>query len=189
MTEKLKNRDFGYFFTFINNCYKIIDASLLSNAIEKDYHITLVGILYGILNDMNIPVKSEESTSIGSMDIFFELDEGFYILELKYRKSAQHALNQINQKKYYYNYLNKDKSIFLIGINFTSDTHNISDWQVQCLSSSGKDMGIICESKSITPQQNVVTKKNTVPKTSPAKKNVPKTSPAKRAVFNIVNTI
>ena len=143
--ELRKNR-FSHFFTFINNGYAMLKFPLISNAGENRYRLALIGMLCGILNSKNISVQSD-GKSANVVNISFELSNGFYLLELKLQKSAQEALGQIQGKKYYHNYLNRGKSIFFIGINVSSTIRNISGWKVQCVSTTGKNMGIIEESQ------------------------------------------
>lgn len=46
-------------------------------------------------------------------------------------KSANSAMAQIKQKKYYEKYLNHNKPIYLIGIAFQEDLRNISDFEYE----------------------------------------------------------
>jgi hypothetical protein len=58
---------------------------------EKYYHSLLQTILFAA----GIDTESERLTSSGRMDLFFEISNTIYILELKINKSAEAALKQI----------------------------------------------------------------------------------------------
>lgn len=47
--------------------------------------------------------------------------------------SAEAALKQIKEKKYYEKYLNKSKSLSLIGVSFDSEEKNIREYLVEVL--------------------------------------------------------
>ena len=61
---------------------------------------------------------TEILTNKGRIDLVLEIKEYIYIFEFKLNKSAQIALQQIKDKKYYQRFLNKDKKIVLVGLNF-----------------------------------------------------------------------
>ena len=55
---------------------------------------------------------------IGRIDTVVEMKNHIFIFEYKFNKTAQEALNQIEEKRYYAPYLNSGKQIVLIGISF-----------------------------------------------------------------------
>ncbi len=52
---------------------------------------------------------------------------------MKVDRSADEALRQIHEKAYYDRYINTDKTIHLIGLNFSSDKRQISEWKEETL--------------------------------------------------------
>jgi RecB family endonuclease NucS len=48
------------------------------------------------------------------------------VLEFKVDQAEEAALHQIKTKRYYEKYTTQGKTIFLVGIHFSSDTKNIS---------------------------------------------------------------
>ena len=54
-----------------------------------------------------------------------------YIIELKIDKSAQEALDQIEEKGYADAFAGDNRKIFKIGINFDSETKKIDDWKIR----------------------------------------------------------
>jgi len=89
---------------------------------ERDVHF----VLYCIFKLIGIEVDSEVATSIGRADLVISLPKLVYIIELKFNKTAQEALAQIQDKKYYEKYVNSSKQIFLLGINFDEPIKSIS---------------------------------------------------------------
>ena len=45
--------------------------------------------------------------------------------------TAQDALDQIDNQKYYSPYLNSDREVILLGIAFSKEVRNINDWIVK----------------------------------------------------------
>ena len=60
-----------------------------------------------------------------------ETQKHIYIIELKFGKSADEALAQINDKRYADAFALRDKQIIKVGINFDMVSHNLSDWKVE----------------------------------------------------------
>ena len=54
-----------------------------------------------------------------------------YIMELKYDKSAQEALDQIKSKDYSLPWSIDARKIIEIGINFSSEKRRIDSWKVR----------------------------------------------------------
>ena len=95
-------------------------------------------MLLAILKGMGIDVHAEHLTNLGRIDLVLELPEAYYIFECKLGKTPAKALEQIEQKKYFERYIQKGKTIGLVGINFSLEERNISDWKGKLLSPSGE---------------------------------------------------
>ena len=79
-------------------------------------------------------VEAEEKTNIGRMDISVKVkDDLYYIIELKLDESAEKALKQIKEKRYYEKYEKKGNTIHLLGINFSSKERNITEWKEEVI--------------------------------------------------------
>ncbi len=64
----------------------------------------------------------ESSTADGSIDLVLELSKLFYIVEIKFNKSAKNALKQIEEKEYYQPFLHSGKTVRLLGLGFARKT-------------------------------------------------------------------
>ncbi|MFN7266140.1 MAG: AAA family ATPase [Bacteroidota bacterium] len=92
---------------------------------EKFYHAAI----HLLFTYMGLRVRSEVSTSDGRVDSMVETPTRFYILEFKLDKSAEEALEQIKQKKYYRSAWESGKPVTCVGVNFSSETRNIEGWE------------------------------------------------------------
>jgi hypothetical protein len=83
-------------------------------------------LLYLIVNLLGLDSKPEELTNKGRIDLVVSTANNIYLFELKYNATAQQALQQIQDKKYYEKYLNKKKPITLIGLSFNYEDKAIA---------------------------------------------------------------
>ncbi len=86
-------------------------------------------IIFALLTDYDIRV--EQHTAKGRIDITLETATAIYVMELKFNKSAQEALDQIESRHYADAFKLKGKEIVKVGINFAvKDEVNTLDWVV-----------------------------------------------------------
>jgi Holliday junction resolvase-like predicted endonuclease len=78
-------------------------------------------------------VNTEDRTNLGRIDLVLESDTRVYLFELKVNSSAKAALEQIKEKKYYEKYWNVQKELLIIGVNFSLEERNVTDWVVESL--------------------------------------------------------
>jgi len=81
---------------------------------EKYYH----SLLHVLFDAAGLKICSEYMTSHGRIDMIIELPVVNYLLEFKFDQSAQKALEQIEERKYYEALREKNKPIILLGLNF-----------------------------------------------------------------------
>ena len=84
-----------------------------------------------IFSLVGMRVGAEVRTSDGRIDILVSTEKYIYIMELKYDKSAQEALDQINSKDYALPWSIDARKIIEIGINFSSEKRRIDSWKVR----------------------------------------------------------
>ena len=118
--------------TFVNNNMTNLQKKLQEffNRMPYTVHVTdeskLQFVLYAIFALIGVTVDPEVTTSLGRADLIVSFPKLVYVIELKFNKSAQEALVQIQDKKYYEKYENTGKKITLLGINFDSATKTVS---------------------------------------------------------------
>ncbi len=80
---------------------------------------------------MGFYVQVERHTSKGRMDVTIQTKDYVYILELKVDKSAEEALQQIEDKQYAAPFKADPRKLFRIGVCFSSEERGISEWKVK----------------------------------------------------------
>jgi hypothetical protein len=95
------------------------------NKNEHYYH----SLLYTLLTAFGADVRAEEPTAKGQSDLVLLMPKGIYIMELKYNDTADTALAQIDAKGYADKYALDGRPVTKIGIAFSTDERNISEWK------------------------------------------------------------
>ncbi len=92
-------------------------------------------VLYTLLKASGFRVSQETQQSFGRSDLTVTDKRGIFIFELKVDASADAALKQIHEKKYYEPYMSADIPIYGIGINFDSKqkTRHLTAFKVEKL--------------------------------------------------------
>ena len=92
---------------------------------HEKYYQSIVFVVFKLLGLM---VDTEVSTSIGRIDAVVETDGRIYVIEFKLHDTAEAALEQIREKRYFERYLDRGKEILLVGVAFDPTTRNIEKW-------------------------------------------------------------
>ena len=74
--------------------------------------------------------KISKLTSDGRMDIALKLPDTIYIIELKYGKSAEEAVDQILAKNYAVKFSADARPIVAIGMNISQDRRTIDGYKI-----------------------------------------------------------
>jgi len=69
-------------------------------------------------------------TNRGRIDLEVIFSDKVYIIEFKCNQSADAAIAQIVGKGYAEKYEQSGKKVFLMGINFSTEKRNLSEWKV-----------------------------------------------------------
>ena len=92
---------------------------------EQFFHYTF----YLLLRILSTYVTfTEKPQSQGRVDYIVETDKYIYIFEFKLDGTAEDALKQIEEKGYATEYAADSRTLFKVGVNFSSETGTISDW-------------------------------------------------------------
>ncbi len=110
---------------------KSLFASIPYNNYTKNniniYEGFYASVIYVYLSSLGLPLHAENPTNKGRLDLNIEIDNKIYIIEFK--MGDENALRQIKEKRYYEKFLNQNKEIYLVGINFNEDDKNISNFE------------------------------------------------------------
>ncbi|MBQ9655203.1 MAG: ATP-binding protein [Prevotella sp.] len=94
---------------------------------EHYYH----SLLYTLLTSFGADIRAEEPTAKGRSDLTLLMSKAIYVIEIKYDHTAQEALDQIDQKGYADKYLADGRPVFKVGLAFSSEERNITEWRSQ----------------------------------------------------------
>ena len=124
-------RDTGDLPTFIE-AIKTFFAGIpyyLDNKNECHYHV----ILHTLLTAFGADVSSEVASAKGRSDIVLRMPQAIYVLEIKYDDTADAALRQIDERGYVDKYRLDGRPVMKVGISFSSEERNITDWKTEPL--------------------------------------------------------
>ena len=95
---------------------------------ERYFHYTF----YLLLRLMSVyTVLAEKEQSEGRVDCIVETPQYVYIFEFKLDGTAAEALQQIEAKGYARPYEADNRVIVKVGVNFSSKTDTIEEWEIQ----------------------------------------------------------
>lgn len=111
--------------------FKTIFASIPYNNYTKNnlpsYEGFYASVIYVYLQSLGLEIIGEDVTNKGRIDLTVKINNLIYIIEFKV--GSEDALKQIKEKNYAQKYLNQNKEIYLVGINFDKDERNISEFK------------------------------------------------------------
>jgi len=125
IAEYLHAEDFSSFIGTMSAIFASIPYSLETKRDEAYFHT----IFYLMVCASGVNARSEVLTCEGRIDLTVEFPDKVFIIEFKCGQSADAAIQQIKNKSYDVKYRQTGKKIFLMGINFDSEKHNISEWK------------------------------------------------------------
>ena len=95
---------------------------------EKHFQYTFY-LLLRLMGVYCIAIHCEDRQSYGRVDCTLEMEEYVYIFEFKMDGTAREALEQIEKNGYAKPYLADKRKVICIGVNFSSVTRTIEDWE------------------------------------------------------------
>ena len=125
MSVLVKKGDMNAAFCLLNDFLETVPYCDNTNY-EGHWQQTLY-IMFALLTNYRIMVESH--TAKGRIDITMETADTIYVMELKFNKSAEEALAQIEAKHYADAFKMSGKKVVKIGLNFSvKDEVNSLDW-------------------------------------------------------------
>lgn len=127
MSVLVKKGDMDAAFCLLNDFLETVPYCDNTNY-EGHWQQTLY-IMFALLTNYSILV--EPHTAKGRIDIMMETDDAIYVMELKFNKSAEEALAQIDAKHYADAFKMSGKKVVKIGLNFSvKDEVNSLEWKI-----------------------------------------------------------
>ena len=99
------------------------------NANSEGHYQQMLYVIFSLLT--NYLVEVEVRTPRGRIDLAVMTRSHIYIIELKLNRSAASALSQINLKNYAGRFALSQLPVTKVGVNFSSEERNITDWIVE----------------------------------------------------------
>ena len=128
MSVLVKKGDMDAAFCLLNDFLETVPYCDNTNY-EGHWQQTLY-IMFALLTNYDILV--EQHTAKGRIDITMETADTIYVMELKFNKSAEEALAQIEAKHYADAFKMSGKKIVKIGLNFSvKDEVNSLEWKIE----------------------------------------------------------
>ena len=94
---------------------------------ELHYH----SILYTALASFGANITANQETALGKADLVLKMPKTIYVIELKYNRSANAAMRQIEQREYAKAHLDSGKRIVKLAINFSTKDRNIESYKAE----------------------------------------------------------
>ncbi len=88
-------------------------------------------MFYAFFAALGFNIIAEDITNKGKIDLTVIMEKSIYIFEFKMKTNPKNALQQIKDKKYADKYLQENKEIYLIGIEFDEEAKNISKFEYE----------------------------------------------------------
>lgn len=133
--EAIRTRDMALLVRAMNAYYEKIPYVVLTKEIDYEAIFYSYFLLLGVKE-----ITAEETTTIGRIDVVIEAGEDVYAIEIKVDQSVETALEQIKNNRYYAKYINTEKCIHIVGMDFSSKKRMISDSREEIIDNTvGKD--------------------------------------------------
>ena len=98
--------------------------------IAGDAELYFQNVLYVIFTMMGFYTEVERHTTDGRMDMVIQTPDYVYLFEFKLDKSADEALQQIEDKQYAKPFEHDSRKLYKIGINFSTKTRRMDGWKI-----------------------------------------------------------
>jgi len=116
----------------LQTAIKSLFASIAYNNFSKNsienYEGFYASVIYAYFAGAGFDkIIAEDATNAGRIDLSVFIDDKVYIFEFKINQSG--ALNQIKEKNYHQKYIANYSDIYLIGVEFDSDSRNLIKYE------------------------------------------------------------
>lgn len=126
--RSILENDFEKFFAAFNQFLNIIPYQI--HIPKEAYYHTIIYVLIKILG---FNADAEVMVGTGRIDLLLRTPKLVTVIEFKINETADAALSQIKQQKYYAPYLLKHGNVQIIGVNFDTESRSINEWKKEFL--------------------------------------------------------
>lgn len=122
------NNDIAKLIKVMNAFYENIPYVILSKEVGYQSMFYAFFLLMGVDS-----IIVEETTTLGRIDVLITAKSSAWVIEIKVDQSAEKAIEQIKARRYYAKFINTDKTIHIVGLNFSSRTRQIDEWKEEVI--------------------------------------------------------
>ena len=115
----------------IKNVFTALFASITYTTKDTPFEHYFQSVIYITMTLLGKYAACEIHTNIGRIDCVTETKQYVYLFEFKRDDSAEAALKQIDDMHYADRYAADKRTLYKIGVNFDSNTRQISEWKVE----------------------------------------------------------
>lgn len=124
--KELRNGQTEAFMKRLESLFADGNYQIIGDA-EKYFH----NAVYIIFKMLGFYVEVEHVTTDGRIDLLIKTKDYIYVVEFKINENAEAALQQIEDKQYAKPFENDGRTVYRIGINFSTKTKRIDDWKIK----------------------------------------------------------
>jgi hypothetical protein len=106
---------------------------IVQNELDK-YEGYYSSIFYSAIQSLGIECIAEDVTNMGRIDLTVKIGNYIYIFEFKViedDKVDKKAIEQIIEKRYFEKYINENREIIMVGIEFSKEMRNIKNVDIK----------------------------------------------------------
>ncbi len=131
----LRNRDFEGLRQLFHAFYAGIPYEWYTNNMIANYEGYYAAVFYAYFASLGLDLTVEDSTNRGRLDMALRFEGDVFLFEFKVAEQAGpgSALAQIKEKRYADKHRANGTRIHLVGVEFSSDTRNITAFDVESL--------------------------------------------------------
>ena len=97
------------------------------NANSEGHYQQMLYIIFSLIGHY---LDVEVHTAKGRVDLVLHAPQALYIIEIKLNKSAEEAMEQIELKQYDKRFALLNLPVVKVGVNFSTEARNITDWTI-----------------------------------------------------------
>ena len=127
-SKGLREGDIGELEDSFKRLFAAIANSNYTKNLIADYEGYYASVIFTHIASIGYELIAEDYTNKGRIDLTVKVVDKIYIFEFKV-DNDEAAMKQIKERKYYEKYQEPGKTIYLIGINFSSEEKNITNFE------------------------------------------------------------
>jgi len=130
LNKALQQGELEIFGTILEGIFSSIPYNNYVNNRIYEYEGYYSSLVYVYLQAMGYEIIGEDVTSRGRIDLTLFHRNAIYLFEFKVEKEKD-ALEQLKSKNYHEKYMNDERPIYLVGINFDKEVKNICNFEYE----------------------------------------------------------